>query len=440
MAGIGDDGADVSRVPKMRRFDPAKEFEAAEEFEGAERFEVVEEFDPGQEFDPADEFEPSEEFEPPGLGEPDLADAARATLPPWDEPADRRGVILPPESEPVGLGGTFLPPESEPARASAAFRSPESEPAQPRAAFRRPLPEPAGVPQALARPGSAVPIAEHAATTLPGWPVAWAVIAGFIVGIVITVAVGGPLRSLGVAVIALAGFACGGLTAIAPGEARVVQLLGRYTGTIREPGLQWVSPVTKRHKISTRIRNHETGLAKVNDAEGNPIEIAAVVVWQVTDTAKATFGVDNFTSFVAIQAEPAVRRVAGSYPYDSHDGKMSLLQNAEEITAALAAEIGERVGPAGVEIIEARLTRLAYAPEIATVMLRRQQAGAVVAARQRIVDGAVGMVEAALDRLSANGTVELDEERKATMVSNLLVVLCSEHPTQPVINTGTLYQ
>jgi regulator of protease activity HflC (stomatin/prohibitin superfamily) len=425
MAGIGDDGADVSRVPKMRKFDPAEEFEAADEFEATERFEVVEEFDPAQEFDAADEFEPSEDFEPSAPAEPDLADATRVISSPWDEPTDRRGVIL--------------PPESEPDRPTAAFRSPEPELAQPRAAFRRPA-EPAGVPQALARPGSAVPIAEHPATTLPGWPVAWGVIAGFVVGIVITVAVGGPLRSLGVAVIVLSAFASGGLTAIAPGEARVVQLLGRYTGTIREPGLQWVSPVTKRHKISTRIRNHETGLAKVNDAEGNPIEIAAVVVWQVTDTAKAAFGVDNFTSFVAIQAETAVRRVAGSYPYDSHDGKMSLLQNAEEITAALAAEIGERVRPAGVQIIEARLTRLAYAPEIATVMLRRQQAGAVVAARQRIVDGAVGMVEAALDRLSADGTVELDEERKATMVSNLLVVLCSEHPTQPVINTGTLYQ
>jgi regulator of protease activity HflC (stomatin/prohibitin superfamily) len=285
-----------------------------------------------------------------------------------------------------------------------------------------------------------VPITEHAATTLPGWPAAWGLLAGLAIGIALSAAGGGAVRAIGIVVIVLSGFAAGGLTAIAPGEARVVQLLGRYAGTIRNPGLQWVSPATKRHKISTRIRNHETGLAKVNDAEGNPIEISAVVVWQVIDTAKAVFGVDNFISFVAIQAETAVRRVAGSYPYDSHDGKMSLLQNAEEITAALAAEISDRVRPAGVEIIEARLTRLAYAPEIATVMLRRQQAGAVVAARQRIVDGAVGMVEAALDRLAANGTVELDEERKATMVSNLLVVLCSEHPTQPVINTGTLYQ
>ncbi len=290
-----------------------------------------------------------------------------------------------------------------------------------------------------ARPGPTTQITEHAATTLPGWPVLWGSLIVLAAGIAL-VTVGGSVAVIGAVVIAAAAILAGGLTPVAPGEARVVQLLGRYAGTIRAQGLQWVSPVTKRHKISTRVRNHETGLAKVNDAEGNPIEIAAVVVWQVADTAKALFGVDNFTTFVAIQAETAVRRVAGSYPYDSHDGKMSLLQNAEEITAALVAEIADRVRPAGVEIVEARLTRLAYAPEIATVMLRRQQAGAVVAARQRIVDGAVGMVEAALERLSSDGAVELDEERKATMVSNLLVVLCSEHPTQPVINTGTLYQ
>jgi len=287
-------------------------------------------------------------------------------------------------------------------------------------------------------------IAEHPAVTLPGWPMTWAIVAGFAVGIVLTIigsnSGSAALGILGALLLAAGGAMFGGLTPVAPGEARVVQLLGRYAGTIRAPGLQWVSPVTKRHKISTRVRNHETGLAKVNDADGNPIEISAVVVWQVADTAKALFGVDKFTSFVAIQAETAVRRVAGSYPYDSQDGKMSLLQNADEITAALAAEIADRVRPAGVEIMEARLTRLAYAPEIATVMLRRQQAGAVVAARQRIVDGAVGMVEFALERLATGGVVELDEERKATMVSNLMVVLCSEHSTQPVINTGTLYQ
>jgi regulator of protease activity HflC (stomatin/prohibitin superfamily) len=319
---------------------------------------------------------------------------------------------------PADAATVSTPPEPGPADGSAA------------AVLARPGP---------ARPGPATQITEHPATTLPGWPVLWGSLIGLAAGIALAT-MGGSAGVIGAVVIAAAAILAGGLTPVAPGEARVVQLLGRYAGTIRAQGLQWVSPATKRHKISTRVRNHETGLAKVNDAEGNPIEIAAVVVWQVADTAKALFGVDNFTTFVAIQAETAVRRVAGSYPYDSHDGKMSLLQNAEEITAALVAEIADRVRPAGVEIVEARLTRLAYAPEIATVMLRRQQAGAVVAARQRIVDGAVGMVEAALARLSFDGVVELDEERKATMVSNLLVVLCSEHPTQPVINTGTLYQ
>ena len=288
-------------------------------------------------------------------------------------------------------------------------------------------------------------VTEFAAATLPGWPVAWAAIATAIAGAALT-AVGFALTIpvsavIGVLLI-LAGLAAGaGLTAVAPGEARVVQLLGRYTGTIRAQGLQWVNPLARRQRVSTRIRNHETGVAKVNDADGNPVEIAAVVVWHVADTGKALFGVDSFTSFVAIQTETAVRRVAGSYPYDAHGGgTLSLRENAEEITAGLAAEIADRVRPAGVRVIEARLTRLSYAPEIATVMLRRQQASAVVAARQRIVDGAVGMVEAALDRLSADGVVDLDPERKAAMVSNMMVVLCSDHATQPIVNTGTLYQ
>lgn len=292
-------------------------------------------------------------------------------------------------------------------------------------------------------PARAPEVTEFAATTLPGWPVLWGSIAGLIVGIVLT-SVGAKIPAelaIGIVLIVVASVVSAGLTAVAPGEARVVQLLGRYTGTIRAQGLQWVSPPTKRHKISTRIRNHETGLAKVNDADGNPIDIAAVVVWQVADTGKAVFGVDSFQTFVAIQTETAVRRVASSYPYDAHgDGKLSLRENAEEITAGLATEIADRVRPAGVVIKEARLTRLSYAAEIANVMLRRQQASAVVAARQRIVDGAVGMVESALDRLAADGVVDLDPERKAAMVSNMLVVLCSEHPTQPIVNTGTLYQ
>ncbi len=221
----------------------------------------------------------------------------------------------------------------------------------------------------------------------------------------------------------------------------MIQLFGRYKGTIRESGLQWVNPVTRRVTVSTRIRNQESAQAKVNDADGNPIEIAAVVVWQVRDTAAAVFAVDNYTQFVTIQTETAVRHIASSYPYDNRgSGALSLRDNAEEITQQLSAEIAIRVKPAGVEIIESRLTRLSYAPEIAQAMLRQQQASAVVGARSRIVEGAVGMVKLALERLQDEGVVELDEERKAAMVSNLLVVLCSEQATQQVVNTGSLYQ
>ncbi|MEV1168175.1 SPFH domain-containing protein [Nonomuraea sp. NPDC049784] len=234
---------------------------------------------------------------------------------------------------------------------------------------------------------------------------------------------------------------CGGLTAVAPGEARVVQLLGRYVGTLRTPGLQWVNPFTVRRRVSTRIRNHETDVTKVNDADGNPIQIATVVVWQVRDTAQAMFEVDDFVEFVAIQAETAVRHIAGSYPYDAHgEPRLSLRDNADEINERLSAEIGVRVAAAGVKVIESRIIHLAYAPEIAHAMLRRQQAGAVVAARQRIVEGAVGMVETALAKLAEHDVVELDEERKAAMVSNLMVVLVGDRDTQPVVNTGTLYQ
>ena len=233
----------------------------------------------------------------------------------------------------------------------------------------------------------------------------------------------------------------GGLTPVVPGRARVVQLFGKYRGTIREPGLQWVNPFTKRIVVSTRIRNQESAQAKVNDADGNPIEIAAVVVWQVQDTASALYSVDDYTQFVTIQTETAVRHIASSYPYDNRgSGALSLRDNAEEITGQLSAEIAERVQAAGVHIIESRLTRLSYAAEIAQAMLRQQQASAVVGARQRIVEGAVGMVKLALERLQEEGVVELDEERKAAMVSNLLVVLCSEQATQQVVNTGSLYQ
>ncbi|WP_405543892.1 SPFH domain-containing protein [Streptomyces goshikiensis] len=245
----------------------------------------------------------------------------------------------------------------------------------------------------------------------------------------------------GILLVLAAIIAMSGLNTVAPGEARVVQLFGRYRGTIRADGLRWVNPLTSREKISTRVRNHETAVLKVNDAYGNPIELAAVVVWRVEDTARAVFEVEDFTEFVETQTEAAVRHIAIEYPYDSHDeGGLSLRGNAEEITEKLAVELHARVEAAGVHIIESRFTHLAYAPEIASAMLQRQQAGAVVAARKQIVEGAVGMVELALTRLAEEGIVDLDPERKAAMVSNLMVVLCGDRAAQPVVNTGTLYQ
>ncbi|GEJ98075.1 SPFH domain-containing protein [Streptomyces sp. 1-11] len=245
----------------------------------------------------------------------------------------------------------------------------------------------------------------------------------------------------GVLVLLASVIAMRGLNTVAPGEARVVQLFGRYRGTIRQDGLRWVNPFTSRTRISTRVRNHETAVLKVNDAYGNPIELAAVVVWKVQDTAQATFEVDDYAEFVATQTETAVRHIAIEYPYDAHDEDgLSLRGNAEEITEKLAVELQARVEAAGVRVVESRFTHLAYAPEIASAMLQRQQAGAVVAARRQIVDGAVGMVEAALARIAEQDIVELDEERKAAMVSNLMVVLCGDRAPQPVLNTGTLYQ
>ncbi len=231
-----------------------------------------------------------------------------------------------------------------------------------------------------------------------------------------------------------------GVTAVAPNEARVVQLFGRYRGSIHSAGLHWVNPFTSRQKISRRIRNHETSVLKVNDADGNPIEISAVVVWQVADTAQASFEVDDYVDFVKIQTETAVRSIANHYPYDGlGNTELSLRDNNAEITRQLATEVADRVQAAGVHVIETRITHLAYASEIAQAMLQRQQASAVVAARTEIVEGAVGMVELALDRLRQQNIVELDEERKAMMVSNLLVVLCADQATQPVVNTGTIY-
>jgi len=244
-----------------------------------------------------------------------------------------------------------------------------------------------------------------------------------------------------VLVILADGLCFGGLTVVNPNQARVVTLFGVYKGTIKTPGLWWVNPLTTRRRLSLRIRNFESGKLKVNDHDGNPIEIAAVVVWRLVETFEAAFNVDDYEHFVHVQTEAAVRILATTYSYDAHeDGKLSLRSSVTEITEGLRHEIQERLAKAGIDVIEARISHLAYAPEIAGTMLRRQQASAIIAARSRIVEGAVGMVEMALAELSRKGVVALDEERKATMVSNLLVVLCSDRGVEPVVNTGTLYQ
>jgi regulator of protease activity HflC (stomatin/prohibitin superfamily) len=290
------------------------------------------------------------------------------------------------------------------------------------------------------------PVTERVARFMPGLRMLVLGIVLLLAGVALSVLTGhlhhfaaAVVLTLSVLVFIVAAGVLRGLTSVTPGHARVVQLFGRYRGTIRDSGLQWVNPFTERIVVSTRIRNQESAQAKVNDADGNPIEIAAVVVWQVADTASAVYSVDDFTEFVTIQTETAVRHIASSYPYTSPAGELSLRDNADEITERLSAELTDRVRPAGVQIIESRLTRLSYAAEIAQAMLRQQQANAVVGARQRIVEGAVGMVKLALERLQEEGVVELDEERKAAMVSNLLVVLCSEQATQQVVNTGSLY-
>jgi len=240
---------------------------------------------------------------------------------------------------------------------------------------------------------------------------------------------------------AAAGVSFGGFFVVNPNEGRVLQLFGAYKGTVRTPGLRWASPFYTKKHVSLRVRNFESGKLKVNDFDGNPIEIAAVVVWRVTDTAEAVFEVDSFENYVKVQTESAIRNLATRYPYDTHeDEKVSLRGNTAAVAADLKHEIQDRLAKAGVEVIEARISHLAYAPEIASVMLRRQQAAAIIAARTRIVEGAVGMVDMALERLSKSSHVQLDEERKAAMVSNLLVVLCSDREAQPVVNTGTLYQ
>jgi regulator of protease activity HflC (stomatin/prohibitin superfamily) len=241
--------------------------------------------------------------------------------------------------------------------------------------------------------------------------------------------------------IAVLAISLGGFYVVEPNQSTVLMLFGNYRGSERRPGLWWTNPFMTRKRVSLRVRNFESSKLKVNDHDGNPIEIAAVVVWRVVDSAEAIFQVDNYDNFVHVQSEAALRNLATGHPYDAHnDGQMSLRGNTVEVAEQLKAEIQARLEKAGVEVMESRISHLAYAPEIANAMLRRQQASAVIAARTKIVEGAVSMVQMALDELAKRAVVTLDEERKAAMVSNLLVVLCSEHETQPIVNAGTLYQ
>ncbi len=241
-------------------------------------------------------------------------------------------------------------------------------------------------------------------------------------------------------VVALLALLSAGLFVVNPNEAKVLQLFGHYSGSAREPGLRWANPFYTKKKVSLRVVSFESGKLKVNDLDGNPVEIAAIVVWNVVDSAQAAFQVDDYAEYVRVQSEAALRGLASRYPYDVHDEEKTSLRGSTALVAEqLQKEVQERVEAAGVEVLEARISHLAYAPEIAQAMLQRQQAAAIIAARTRIVEGAVGMVEMALDRLLRSGTVQLDEERKAAMVSNLLVVLCGDRSTQPVINAGTLY-
>lgn len=277
----------------------------------------------------------------------------------------------------------------------------------------------------------------------PGWPVFLGLILLEVLAVVGLIAAkkagSGPGVAVAAIYLALGWILFLGLTVVNPNEARVVTLFGVYKGTIRRPGFWWLNPLTTRRRISLRVRNFESSKLKVNDRDGNPIEIAAVVVWRVADTFEAVFNVDDYENFVHVQSEAALRHLATSYPYDAHEGEISLRLSVGEITEQLRREVQDRLAKAGVEVVEARISHLAYAPEIAGAMLRRQQAAAVVAARQKIVEGAVGMVEMALEQLGRKHVVDLDEERKAAMVSNLMVVLCSERDAQPVVNTGTLY-
>ena len=281
--------------------------------------------------------------------------------------------------------------------------------------------------------------------TVPGPPMAilfFVVLVGLVYTLIAGAAVRPAILTIGLGVLTLLDLLLfAGLFVVNPNEGRVLQLFGDYAGTVKTPGLRWANPLYTKKRISLRVRNFESARLKVNDHDGNPIEIAAVVVWRVVDTAEAVFQVDDYQNFVKVQTESAVRNLATRYTYDTHeDHTMSLRANTNEVAEHMKQEIQERLATAGVEVMEARISHLAYAPEIAHAMLQRQQAGAIIAARQRIVEGAVGMVEMALEMLSKREIVEFDNERKAAMVSNLLVVLCGERATQPVINTGTIYQ
>jgi regulator of protease activity HflC (stomatin/prohibitin superfamily) len=288
-------------------------------------------------------------------------------------------------------------------------------------------------------------IRERELGALPGLPMAllfFVVLCGLVYALIMSAAEGSVVQIVALSIaILLDVLLFMGLFVVNPNEGRVLQLFGDYVGTVKRPGLRWANPLYTKRRISQRVRNFESARLKVNDRDGNPIEIAAVAVWRVVDTAEAVFHVDDYQNFVKVQTEAAVRNLATSYTYDAHlEGDMSLRGNTAEVAEHMKKEIQERLATAGVEVIEARISHLAYAPEIAQAMLQRQQAGAIIAARQRIVEGAVGMVEMALDLLAKREILEFDNERKAAMVSNLLVVLCGERATQPVINTGTIYQ
>ncbi|MFK7887306.1 MAG: SPFH domain-containing protein [Gammaproteobacteria bacterium] len=286
---------------------------------------------------------------------------------------------------------------------------------------------------------------ERTAKSISGIPillVGVAVIAGLIFLLVTGARSNTDALVLGVLpLIAATIFMLSGMYPVEPNQAAVLSLFGRYIGTVTTPGLRWNNPFFKKNKVSLRVRNFESGQLKVNDLDGSPIEIAAVIVWQVVDSAEAVYNVDDYESFVQIQSEAAVRAMASSYPYDQddHTDKPSLRSHPKVISENLMTQIQERLSDAGVNVIEARISHLAYAPEIANAMLQRQQASAIIAARSRIVEGAVGMVQMALDQLSEQNIVELDDERRAAMVSNLLTVLCADKATQPVVNTGSLY-